>query len=70
MCICLYVLLAFQYIHYNYFLLSHSNKFDIIIDNTLLERYVGDGVLICTSFGSTEQNLSYGGSVVYNDLNL
>lgn len=43
-------------------------KFDIKIDEDLLERYVGDGVLICTSFGSTAQNLSYGGSIVYNDL--
>jgi len=43
-------------------------KFDIKIDDDLLERYVGDGVLISTPFGSTAQNLSYGGSIVYNDL--
>lgn len=43
-------------------------KFDIRINDDLLERYVGDGVLIATSFGSTAQNLSYGGSIVYNDL--
>ncbi len=36
------------------------------IDNGLLEEYVGDGLLISTSFGSTAYNLSFGGSIVYN----
>lgn len=40
----------------------------ITIDNELLEDYCGDGILISTSFGSTAYNLSYGGSIVYNDL--
>lgn len=43
-------------------------KMDIKIDNNLLEKYTGDGVLISTSFGSTAYNLSFGGSIVYNDL--
>ena len=39
---------------------------NIYIDNDLLENYVGDGLLVSTSFGSTAYNLSFGGSVVYN----
>ena len=41
-------------------------KLKIKIDDTLLEKYVGDGILISTSVGSTAYNLSYGGSIVYN----
>lgn len=40
-------------------------KLDININNNLLEHYVGDGILIATSTGSTAHNLSYGGSIVY-----
>lgn len=43
-------------------------KLDIKIDNTKLESFAGDGILISTSFGSTAYNLSYGGSLVYNEL--
>ena len=41
-------------------------KLDINIDDDLLERYLGDGILIASSSGSTAHNLSYGGSIVYN----
>ena len=41
-------------------------KLDINIDNDLLERFLGDGILIASSSGSTAHNLSYGGSIVYN----
>lgn len=41
-------------------------KLKIRIDDTLLEKYVGDGILVSTSVGSTAYNLSYGGSIVYN----
>lgn len=41
-------------------------KLDISIDNDLLERFIGDGILIATSSGSTAHNLSLGGSIVYN----
>jgi len=41
-------------------------KLDINIDNNLLEKFTGDGILISTSSGSTAHNLSYGGSIVYN----
>lgn len=39
---------------------------NVYIDNELLENYVGDGLLISTSFGSTAYNLSFRGSIVYN----
>lgn len=41
---------------------------DVFINDVLLENFVGDGLLISTSCGSTAYNLSFGGSVVYNDL--
>lgn len=41
---------------------------DIIVDEEVLENYVGDGILVSTSFGSTAYNLSFGGSIVYNEL--
>lgn len=40
----------------------------INIDNIELEKFIGDGLLIATSFGSTAYNLSFGGSIVYNSL--
>ena len=42
-------------------------KAAIKIDDDLLENYTGDGLLIATSTGSTAHNLSYGGSIVYNN---
>lgn len=41
---------------------------DLYVNNELLEKFVGDGILISTSFGSTAYNLGLGGSLVYNDL--
>lgn len=41
-------------------------KFDINIDGDLLERFIGDGVLVATSTGSTAYNLSLGGSIIYS----
>lgn len=40
---------------------------NILIDDVELEEYHGDGILIATSFGSTAYNLSFGGSIIYND---
>lgn len=39
---------------------------DVYIEDSILESFVGDGLLIATSFGSTAYNLSHGGSIVYN----
>ncbi len=39
---------------------------DVKIEDVFLERFIGDGLLIATSFGSTAYNLSFGGSIVYN----
>ena len=44
----------------------NTANLDIEVDGQLLERFVGDGLLVSTSFGSTAYNLSYGGSIVYN----
>ena len=44
----------------------NTSKFKVLISDELLENYVGDGLLISTSFGSTAYNLSFGGSIVYN----
>ena len=43
-----------------------TTKLEVYVDNKLLEDYVGDGLLVSTSFGSTAYNLSFGGSIVYN----
>ena len=40
---------------------------DILVDDVILENFVGDGILISTSFGSTAHNLCYGGTMVYNE---
>ena len=40
---------------------------DVLVDDVLLENYVGDGILVSTSFGSTAYNLCYGGTMVYNE---
>ena len=44
----------------------NTTSFDIKIEDILLEHFVGDGMLVATSFGSTAYNLSFGGSIIYN----
>lgn len=41
-------------------------RLNISINGDLVERFLGDGVLIASSVGSTAHNLSYGGSIVFN----
>ena len=43
-------------------------KANIFIDNCLLEKFVGDGLLISTPNGSCAYNLSFNGSIIDNDL--
>ena len=44
----------------------NTARLNVLINEELLENYVGDGLLISTSFGSTAYNLSFGGSIVYD----
>lgn len=46
--------------------LLNTTKLDVYVDDSLLENFVGDGLLVSTSFGSTAYNLSFGGSIVFN----
>jgi len=39
---------------------------DVSLDGLYIERFIGDGMLISTPFGSTAYNLSAGGSIIYN----
>lgn len=54
----------------NEFVVRDSNlsvtSLAVKIEDVLLEEYVGDGILVATSFGSTAYNMSLGGSIVYN----
>ncbi|NBI05817.1 NAD(+)/NADH kinase [Senegalia massiliensis] len=43
---------------------------NISIDNTYLERFSGDGVIISTPMGSSAYNFSSGGSIVYTTLDV
>lgn len=43
---------------------------DVKVNSELLENFVGDGLLLSTSFGSTAYNLSFGGGIIYNDLHI
>lgn len=46
----------------------NTTHLTIKIDDCILENFVGDGVLISTSVGSTAYNLSFGGSIVYGSI--
>lgn len=46
----------------------NTTRLNILVDDIFLEKYVGDGILICTSVDSTAYNKSYGGSILYSSL--
>lgn len=41
---------------------------EIYVDDCFLEKYVGDGILVSTSVGSSAYNLSFNGSLIYNTI--
>ena len=61
-----------EYCSINEIVIKKSNhmllKSNIYINNELLEKYVGDGLLISTPNGSTAYNLSFDGVIIDNDL--
>lgn len=44
----------------------NTMELEVFVNGGNLENFVGDGLLISTSFGSTAYNLSFGGSIVFN----
>lgn len=49
---------------------SRTIHLDIYVNNNLVQRFSGDGILISTSTGSTAYNYSAGGSIVDPSLNV
>ena len=49
---------------------SHSSHFSVSIDETKIQDFSGDGILVATAVGSTAYNYSLGGSLVSPDLNV
>lgn len=49
---------------------SHVSQFSVSIDNTKIQDFSGDGMLISTPVGSTAYNYSLGGSLVSPDLDV
>ena len=49
---------------------SSTIHLDIYVNNNLVQRFSGDGILISTSTGSTAYNYSAGGSIVDPSLNV
>ena len=42
-------------------------QYKVLVDDSLLEYFAGDGLLVSTSLGSTAHNLSYGGAIIFSD---
>lgn len=46
----------------------NTTNLNVYVNDKVLENFVGDGLLISTSFGSTAYNLNFGGSIIFNEL--
>lgn len=46
----------------------NTTYLDVTVEESFLEKFVGDGLLVSTSLGSTAYNLSFGGAIVYDSL--
>ncbi|MEY8762274.1 MULTISPECIES: NAD(+)/NADH kinase [Clostridium] len=49
---------------------SRIQRYDIYINNTFYNTFRGDGIIVCTSTGSTGYNLSAGGPIIHPSLNV
>ena len=49
---------------------SHSSHLSVSIEETKIQDFSGDGILVATAVGSTAYNYSLGGSLVSPDLNV
>ena len=49
---------------------SHASHYEISIDDTKIQDFSGDGIIISTPVGSTAYNYSLGGSLVSPDLDV
>ena len=49
---------------------SHASHYEVSIDNTKIQDFSGDGIIISTPVGSTAYNYSLGGSLVSPDLDV
>jgi NAD+ kinase len=49
---------------------SHASHYEVSIDNTKIQDFSGDGIIISTPVGSTAYNYSLGGSLISPELDV